>query len=156
MRQSVSIPFAAVAAEKITRAEGKRLKAFIDQRWTRADGGITALAEAAGIRRPTLYAWFRAADAPELASLRAVASALGVTRAELVAAMDGTPGDALSSATEAALVTLAGEVGAEVTATLAARLPQLLDATSRDAGASRTRASRGSVTPQSNGRRSRR
>lgn len=152
MRQSVSIPFAAVRTEKITKAEGRRLKAYIESRWTRAEGGMTALAEKASIRRPTLYAWFRAEDAPNMASLRTLAAALGVTRADLVAAMDATPADAVTGLSESAVAALAGEIGAEVAGVLAARLPQLLDATSPDDANPRTRGKRQPMRLPSSGR----
>lgn len=68
---------------------GKRLHAFLETCWGRERGGMTGLAEAAGIRRQTLYSWFSGDDEPSLGSLAALAGAIGVDRAEVVAAMDG-------------------------------------------------------------------
>lgn len=66
--------------------EGQRLRVFVDARWK---GDIKALAAKAGVSRQTLYGWFRGAWRPEFDALRDLANALGVTRAEVVAAMDG-------------------------------------------------------------------
>lgn len=151
MRQSVSIPFAAVRTEKITKAEGRRLKAFIEGRWTRADGGMTSLAVKAGVRRPTLYAWFRAEDAPNMASLRTLAGALGVTRAEIMAAMDSTPLDAINGLSEATVAELAGDIGREVGSALARRLQLHNDAIAPGGPHRRKPGTRTPMQPQSNG-----
>jgi transcriptional regulator with XRE-family HTH domain len=50
---------------------------------------VTALAEASGVKRATLHSWFNGSAQPDLASLDLVAAALGVSRFEIVAAMDG-------------------------------------------------------------------
>lgn len=70
---------------------GPRLKAYIQSQWGRDKGGMSALADRAGVRRQTLYEWFRPGSTtePSLATLTDLAQALGVRRVDVVAAMDG-------------------------------------------------------------------
>jgi transcriptional regulator with XRE-family HTH domain len=75
--------------------EGSRLRLYVDRFYPRSRGGIEQLAEDAGLRRATLYAWFSGKASPDLASLTLLARTLGVTRAEIVAVMDGQDLDAL-------------------------------------------------------------
>lgn len=80
----MSIPFTGVNS-------GPRLKAYIQSRWGRDKGGMSALADKAGVRRQTLYEWFRPASTtePSLSTLTDLAKVLKVRRVDLVAAMDG-------------------------------------------------------------------
>lgn len=52
---------------------------------------MSALADKAGVRRQTLYEWFRpnSRTEPSLPTLRVLAAVLGVRRVDLLAAMDG-------------------------------------------------------------------
>lgn len=50
---------------------------------------MRGLCGAAGIAPETLYRWFRGETEPDLGSIRQLADALTVTRAEIVAAIDG-------------------------------------------------------------------
>lgn len=68
---------------------GRRLEAFIRQRWTRRQGGITKLATAIGSSTETMYSWFRGSAEPSMAHLRSLAAVLGVSRSEIVSVMDG-------------------------------------------------------------------
>jgi transcriptional regulator with XRE-family HTH domain len=68
---------------------GARLRAFIDKRWTRRQGGIKGLAAKLGISTETMYEWFRDEREPNLDHLTRLGEALSVSRYELVAAMDG-------------------------------------------------------------------
>ena len=114
--------------------EGQRLLAFMHARAPRSEGGLDGVALRHGLRRQTVYDWAAGTRHPNLATLRPWAEALGVSRAELVAAMDATPDDALSGMTEAALAALAGEIGSEVAAALVKRLPPPNDAKPPAAG----------------------
>lgn len=51
-------------------------------------GWVSKLAAGAHIKRGTLYSWFEGNE-PDLSGLKEVAAYLKVTRAEIVAAMDG-------------------------------------------------------------------
>lgn len=79
----------------MSETEGARLQVFLDGFYPRKEGGIARLADDAGIRRATFYPWFRGEAEPDLKTLNALADALSrkanrpVTRAEIVAAMDG-------------------------------------------------------------------
>lgn len=73
----------------VGRTEGKRLEAYVRARWSRDQGGIVALAAAAGISPDALYKWFRGVHPPTLDGLGGLAKALGVKRHELVAVLDG-------------------------------------------------------------------
>lgn len=68
---------------------GSRLRAYVDSHWDRKRGGIRGLAAALNTTAETMYEWFRGEREPSLAHLRAMADAFGVTRSEIVAAMDG-------------------------------------------------------------------
>lgn len=85
MVAGVSIPFAHMR----DTSTGSRLERFVRARWTRHQGGIRKLADNAGIDKDTLYMWFRGDGEPSLSSLRGLATALNVERADIVAAMDG-------------------------------------------------------------------
>jgi transcriptional regulator with XRE-family HTH domain len=69
--------------------EGARLKAYLGELMGNKYGWPTQLSDQSGVKRATLYKWFRGASTPDLESLRAVAKIVGVSRAQLVAAMDG-------------------------------------------------------------------
>jgi transcriptional regulator with XRE-family HTH domain len=81
----------------VSTEKGRRLRQFIEARWGRGRGGMRGLCEASGITPETLYAWFRGDNEPSLGLLAQLAEALGVSRWEIVAAMDGEiaarPGD---------------------------------------------------------------
>lgn len=68
---------------------GTRLRQFLLERTGGAHGWVNALAKQSGVKRQTLSAWMGDRTEPDLASLDAVADALGVRPFELVAAMDG-------------------------------------------------------------------
>lgn len=72
---------------------GRRLRRFIEGRWEEMGhprhGMVVALAKESGVLRNTMTAWFTKSSTPRLDALAQVAKALKVTRAELVAAMDG-------------------------------------------------------------------
>lgn len=90
---------------------GRRLEGYVKEHWTRRDGGIRKLAARMGTSAETLYAWFRGETEPNLAHLRSLAELLEVSRADLVAVMDGeTPAGAVEErlrALEAAVALLA-------------------------------------------------
>lgn len=82
---------------------GDRLRALIESRWPRKrtgarGGGIRALCRAMGVSPETAYGWFRGDNDPSLGALASMAELLGVSRWEIVAAMDG---EAAIPATEA-------------------------------------------------------
>lgn len=68
---------------------GARLRAYIDARWSRKEGGIRGLSSQIGTTAETMYEWFRDEREPSLGYLRELADKLGVTRSQIVAAMDG-------------------------------------------------------------------
>lgn len=72
---------------------GRRLRRYIEARWEEMGhprhGMVVALAKESGVLRNTMTAWFTKSSTPRLDALAQVAKALRVTRAELVAAMDG-------------------------------------------------------------------
>ncbi len=68
---------------------GTRLRAFIDARWTRRQGGIKGLASRLNTSTETMYEWFRNERPPNLDHLTRLGEALDVSRYEIVAAMDG-------------------------------------------------------------------
>jgi transcriptional regulator with XRE-family HTH domain len=67
---------------------GQRLRALVDARWSRRQGGIRGLAARLGVSGETMYSWFRDDQDPSLDHLARLAEALGVRRYEIVAAMD--------------------------------------------------------------------
>lgn len=67
---------------------GRRLRQFVTDHWS-GSRGISGVADRSGINRDTLYAWFRGEGEPSLDRLEPLAQALGVTRADIVAAIDG-------------------------------------------------------------------
>lgn len=69
--------------------EGRRLLAFIHQHAPRDDGGLDGLAVRHNLRRQTPYEWASGKSRPNLRTLKPWAEALGVSRAAMVAAMDG-------------------------------------------------------------------
>lgn len=71
------------------KLSGERLKAFVSARWTRSDGGIRKLAERLGVAPDTVYSWFRGEHPPDAFDLEALAGLLGVSRWQILAAMDG-------------------------------------------------------------------
>lgn len=66
-------------------------EAYIRGRWKAVGGkgGMRGLCAATGITPEALYGWFRGDVEPRLGNLTALAGVLGVSRAEIVAAMDG-------------------------------------------------------------------
>ena len=74
----------------VSATEGKRLLAFMHARAPRSAGGLDGLAERSGLRRQTPYEWAAGRSKPNLGTLKPWADALGVTRAEMVAAMDAS------------------------------------------------------------------
>jgi transcriptional regulator with XRE-family HTH domain len=72
-------------------AAAKRLRRFLLDLWTErgGDGSVNGLADATGVKRQQMYEWFSASVEPNLGSLEKLSKGLGVTRAEIVAAMDG-------------------------------------------------------------------
>lgn len=73
----------------VSQVEGRRLEAYVRSRWGREQGGIRALADAAGIGSDSLYKWFRGEAEPTLKGLGLLAGVLGIKRHELVAVLDG-------------------------------------------------------------------
>jgi transcriptional regulator with XRE-family HTH domain len=65
------------------------LEAFVRARWGRKQGGIRGLASRSGVSAETIYRLFNGVGQPDLATITALADALGVKRHELLAAMDG-------------------------------------------------------------------
>ena len=96
------------AGDDDTSAEetpGSRLRAFVDDHWTRKDGGIRGLAVRMNTTPETIYEWFRNEREPSLAHLRAMADTFKVTRSAIVAAMDGDePGSRLDEPTMDAIL----------------------------------------------------
>lgn len=79
-------------AEARDRSAGaKRLRTYLLARFVElgGDGSISGLAEFTGVKRQQLHEWFAANVEPNLGSLDQLAGKLRVTRAEIVAAMDG-------------------------------------------------------------------
>lgn len=73
-----------------TVAAGRNLEAYVKARWrTVGQRGMVGFAEASGVTRETLYSYFRGDVEPRMGNLAAMARALGVNRADMVAAMDG-------------------------------------------------------------------
>jgi DNA-binding phage protein len=77
-----------LGTEVTERDDADRLRDLIDQRYPRRLGGIKKLAEDAGVRRQTLYELLRGNET-RLGTLGAVAEALGFSRAQLLALIDG-------------------------------------------------------------------
>lgn len=69
-------------------SEGERLRAYLAAKMGGRYGWVTKLAREARVKRGTLYSWFEGNE-PSLGALGDVARYLKVTRAEMVAAMDG-------------------------------------------------------------------
>jgi transcriptional regulator with XRE-family HTH domain len=74
---------------QVTETPGQRLRAYIGARWTRKQRGIVGLAEAMNVDTDTIYGWFRDERPPNLDHIAELARLLGVSRWEIVAAMDG-------------------------------------------------------------------
>jgi hypothetical protein len=68
---------------------GDRLRAFVEARWSRRNGGIRGLCKRMQVAPETVYGWFRGDNDPSLGALATMASVLGVKRWEIVAAIDG-------------------------------------------------------------------
>jgi transcriptional regulator with XRE-family HTH domain len=81
--------FVSVMDGQMTESAGQRLRAYIDARWTRKQRGIVGLAKRMNVDTDTIYSWFRDERPPNLDHLEELAKALGVSRWEIVAAMDG-------------------------------------------------------------------
>lgn len=64
---------------------------LVRERWPRSKGGILGLAREIQSTSETIYSWFRGDNEPNMGHLAGLAKALGVSRAELVAALDGDP-----------------------------------------------------------------
>lgn len=84
--------------------EGRRLRAFVDARWGRANGGIRGLSAETGITPETLHSWFRGDNLPSLTSVRSLATALDSRPVEVVAAIDAVEAPAPVVAQEPAWV----------------------------------------------------
>lgn len=68
----------------------KRLRALIDKHYPRSSGGIRRLCQDTGLTEEVVHSWFRPkGNEPQLGSLAKLAKGLKLTRAEIVAAMDG-------------------------------------------------------------------
>jgi len=70
---------------------GTRLRRFLLAQTGGTHGWVNALADKSGVKRQTISAWMGDRAEPEMASLTAVAEALGVPRYRIIAAMDGDP-----------------------------------------------------------------
>ena len=69
---------------------GKRFETYVRARWREVGSrGMRGLCREAGITPEQLYVWFRGEGEPRLDTLGELARALRVTRADLVAALDG-------------------------------------------------------------------
>jgi transcriptional regulator with XRE-family HTH domain len=68
---------------------GDRLRALIDARWSRRQGGIKGLASRLNTSTETMYEWFRNEREPSLYHLARLGEVLRISRYEIVAAMDG-------------------------------------------------------------------
>ena len=92
---------------------GSRLRQFIDARWSRRHGGIRGLAKRLGVSPESMYEWFNNEREPNLDQLARLALVLSsasgspVSRAEILAAMDGgVPLAPVDAETEARLTEL--------------------------------------------------
>jgi hypothetical protein len=74
----------------IDKEAGGRLRRLIEETNGFRYGWITAVANASGLGRPTIQRWL-AGQEPKLSALALLAPHVHLTRAELVAAYDGTP-----------------------------------------------------------------
>jgi hypothetical protein len=74
---------------QVAETPGQRLKRYIGDRWTRKQGGILGLARSMNVDTDTIYGWFRDERPPNLDHVAELARLLGVSRWEIVAAMDG-------------------------------------------------------------------
>jgi transcriptional regulator with XRE-family HTH domain len=79
-------------------ARARRLRRYLEDLWVdgghgRRHGFVVGLAELSKVKRTTISSWFSETrpKEPQLASLAEIANALGVSRVEIVAAMDGVP-----------------------------------------------------------------
>lgn len=85
----------------MTLEEGERLREFLRRATGGSHGWVSDLARQAGLRRGTLYSWFEGRATPTLDALGELARVTGTSRAEMLAAMDGRPGDPLEERVEA-------------------------------------------------------
>lgn len=89
---------------EIPDTSGTRLRAYIDDHWSRRQGGILGLAKKLGTSTETMYEWFRDEREPSLDHLTRLAEQLGSIRSEILAVMDGEePAVRLDSLTRAAM-----------------------------------------------------
>ena len=79
----------AAAAKDHRKVEGKRLKAFFARQTSGQYGWIKEFCELTGYERQAVAKWFSGAASPGLDTLRVVAEKLGISRWEIVRAMDG-------------------------------------------------------------------
>lgn len=98
---------------------GDRLRRFLIDKTGGRHGWVNALEEASGVRRQTLSAAMGARSNPDLATITAIADAIGVRPFELLAAMDGDV--AVSLADPRAQEAIREAVEAEVSARLGPR-----------------------------------
>ena len=67
-----------------------RLRALIDEHYPRRSGGIRKLSSESGITEEVIHSWFRATGSePSLGSLAKLGKAMGMTRTQVIARMDG-------------------------------------------------------------------
>lgn len=89
MRTAVNSLLTVPADDRLAAA--KRLRRYLLDAFTDrgGDGTVNGLADATGVKRQQMYEWFNATVEPNMGSLEKLARGLKVTRAEIVAAMDG-------------------------------------------------------------------
>ena len=88
----------------VNTAAGDRLSDYVRSRWDRRKGGIRGFCKAIGVTPETFYGWVGGKNDPSLGALSAMADVLGVSRYEIVAAMDGEgPVGPLDEATRRAI-----------------------------------------------------
>lgn len=73
----------------MTREGGERLRALLEKATGGGHGWVTRLADAAHVRRATVYAWFTGAAEPSGDTLAELARATGLRRWQFLAAIDG-------------------------------------------------------------------
>jgi hypothetical protein len=73
----------------MTREGGERLRALLEGAMGGKHGWVTALANAAHVRRATVYAWFDGTSEPRGDTFRELARVTGLKRWQFLAAIDG-------------------------------------------------------------------
>lgn len=73
----------------MTREGGERLRVLLGSAMGTKHGWVTALADAAHVRRATVYAWFAGTSEPKGDTLRELARVTGLKRWQFLAAIDG-------------------------------------------------------------------